>query len=86
VGEHRPVTAHQRGRGERRRRQHEGSGGISDPACRLTIPGRFDVAGASLLGMPFVQIGHTADAAWTHTVSTPVTSRGVIFSGLPSTR
>ncbi|MFG1640954.1 penicillin acylase family protein [Amycolatopsis sp. NPDC049252] len=40
---------------------------------QLTVPGRFDVAGASLLGMPFVQIGHTADAAWTHTVSTPVT-------------
>ncbi|MEV7094107.1 penicillin acylase family protein [Amycolatopsis sp. NPDC051045] len=40
---------------------------------QLTIPGRFDVAGASLLGMPFVMIGHTADAAWTHTVSTPVT-------------
>ncbi|SFW73830.1 penicillin acylase family protein [Amycolatopsis australiensis] len=40
---------------------------------QLTIPGRFDVAGASLLGMPFVQIGHTADAAWTHTVATPVT-------------
>ncbi|WP_410621867.1 penicillin acylase family protein [Amycolatopsis sp. cmx-8-4] len=40
---------------------------------QLTIPGRFDVAGASLLGMPFVQIGHTADAAWTHTVSTPIT-------------
>ncbi|MEA5366651.1 penicillin acylase family protein [Amycolatopsis sp., V23-08] len=40
---------------------------------QLTIPGRFDAAGASLLGMPFVQIGHTADAAWTHTVSTPVT-------------
>jgi acyl-homoserine-lactone acylase len=40
---------------------------------QLTIPGRVDVAGASLLGMPFVMIGHTADAAWTHTVSTPVT-------------
>jgi acyl-homoserine-lactone acylase len=40
---------------------------------QLTIPGKFDAAGASLLGMPFVQIGHTADAAWTHTVSTPVT-------------
>lgn len=40
---------------------------------QLTVPGRFDVAGASLLGMPFVQIGHTADAAWTHTVATPVT-------------
>ncbi|MEU5262866.1 penicillin acylase family protein [Amycolatopsis sp. NPDC021455] len=40
---------------------------------QLTIPGRVDVAGASLLGMPFIMIGHTADAAWTHTVSTPVT-------------
>jgi len=40
---------------------------------QLTIPGKFDAAGASLLGMPFVQIGHTAAAAWTHTVSTPVT-------------
>ena len=40
---------------------------------QLTIPGRFDVTGASLLGIPLIQIGHTADAAWTHTVSTPVT-------------
>ena len=41
--------------------------------AQLTIPGRFDVAGAGLLGLPLIEIGHTADAAWTHTVATPVT-------------
>ncbi len=40
---------------------------------QLTIPGRFDVAGGSLLGIPLPQIGHTADVAWTHTVSTAIT-------------
>ncbi len=40
---------------------------------QLTIPGRFDVSGGSLLGIPLIQIGHTADAAWTHTVSTAIT-------------
>ncbi|OXM47594.1 penicillin acylase family protein [Amycolatopsis alba] len=40
---------------------------------QLTIPGRFDVAGGSLLGIPMPQIGHTADVAWTHTVSTATT-------------
>ncbi|MBB5856140.1 penicillin acylase family protein [Amycolatopsis umgeniensis] len=40
---------------------------------QLTIPGRFDVAGGSLLGIPLPQIGHTADLAWTHTVSTATT-------------
>ncbi|WP_414940579.1 penicillin acylase family protein [Amycolatopsis sp. cmx-11-51] len=40
---------------------------------QLTIPGRFDVAGGSLLGLPLPQIGHNADVAWTHTVSTAVT-------------
>ncbi|WP_031467410.1 penicillin acylase family protein [Sciscionella sediminilitoris] len=37
---------------------------------QLTIPGKFDVSGASLLGFPLVQIGHNADFAWSHTVST----------------
>ncbi|SDY15405.1 acyl-homoserine-lactone acylase [Amycolatopsis xylanica] len=37
---------------------------------QLTIPGRFDASGASLLGFPLIQIGHTANAAWTHTVAT----------------
>ncbi|AXB47738.1 penicillin acylase family protein [Amycolatopsis albispora] len=38
--------------------------------AQLTIPGRFNVSGGSLLGMPLVQIGHTRDAAWTHTFAT----------------
>ena len=41
--------------------------------AQLTIPGRFNVSGASLLGIPLVQIGHTDDVAWTHTVATPRT-------------
>ncbi|WP_435768810.1 penicillin acylase family protein [Nocardioides sp. SYSU DS0651] len=36
----------------------------------LTIPGRYDVAGASLIGAPVVNIGWNKDVAWSHTVST----------------
>ncbi|MGH3361750.1 MAG: penicillin acylase family protein [Nocardioides sp.] len=36
----------------------------------LTIPGRYDVAGASLIGSPVVNIGWNNDVAWSHTVST----------------
>ena len=36
----------------------------------LTIPGRLDVAGASLMGVPLVLIGHTKRLGWSHTVST----------------
>jgi acyl-homoserine-lactone acylase len=36
----------------------------------LTIPGRYDVAGASLIGSPVVNIGWNHDVAWSHTVST----------------
>jgi acyl-homoserine-lactone acylase len=36
----------------------------------LTIPGRYDVAGASLIGSPVVNIGFNDDVAWSHTVST----------------
>ncbi|HEX8101069.1 MAG TPA: penicillin acylase family protein [Solirubrobacteraceae bacterium] len=36
----------------------------------LTIPGKLDVAGGSLYGVPIVNIGHTKDLAWSHTVST----------------
>jgi len=36
----------------------------------LTIPGKLDVAGGSLLGVPLVLIGHTKTMAWSHTVST----------------
>jgi acyl-homoserine-lactone acylase len=37
--------------------------------AHLTIPGRYDVMGASLLGHPLVEIGHNADLGWSHTVS-----------------
>jgi acyl-homoserine-lactone acylase len=38
--------------------------------AHLRIPGELDVTGASLLAMPVIGIGHNADVAWTHTVST----------------
>ncbi len=37
---------------------------------QLTIPGTYDVAGASLIGSPVVNIGWNKDVAWSHTVST----------------
>jgi acyl-homoserine-lactone acylase len=40
---------------------------------QLTIPGRLDVSGASLLGIPLIQIGFNRDVAWSHTVATPTT-------------
>lgn len=36
----------------------------------LTIPGKYDVAGASLIGSPAINIGWNQDVAWSHTVST----------------
>jgi acyl-homoserine-lactone acylase len=36
----------------------------------LTIPGKVNVSGASLYGVPIVLIGHTDNLAWSHTVST----------------
>lgn len=36
--------------------------------AHLTIPGEYDVAGASLQGLPWIGIGFTKDLAWTHTV------------------
>ncbi len=36
----------------------------------LTIPGKYDVAGASLVGSPVVNIGFNNNVAWSHTVST----------------
>ena len=38
--------------------------------AQLTIPGKLDVSGASLFGVPIVLIGHTRRLAWSHTVST----------------
>ncbi|MGP2442722.1 penicillin acylase family protein [Streptomyces sp. JW3] len=37
---------------------------------QLTIPGEVNVSGASLLGLPAVNIGHTENVAWSHTVAT----------------
>jgi acyl-homoserine-lactone acylase len=37
---------------------------------QLTIPGKVNVSGASLLGVPVILIGHTRHMAWSHTVST----------------
>ncbi|MBN8866239.1 MAG: penicillin acylase family protein [Solirubrobacterales bacterium] len=37
---------------------------------QLTIPGKVNVSGASLLGVPVILIGHTRQMAWSHTVST----------------
>ncbi len=36
--------------------------------AHLTIPGEYDVAGASLQGLPWIGIGFTRDVAWSHTV------------------
>jgi acyl-homoserine-lactone acylase len=41
---------------------------------QLTLPGKLDVTGATLPGIPMVAIGHTDRIAWSHTVSTAVTS------------
>ncbi|HEY2576241.1 MAG TPA: penicillin acylase family protein, partial [Streptosporangiaceae bacterium] len=38
--------------------------------AQLTIPGKINVTGASLYGVPLILIGHNADVAWSHTVST----------------
>jgi acyl-homoserine-lactone acylase len=38
--------------------------------AHLTIPGKVDVQGASLFGVPLILIGHTRTMAWSHTVST----------------
>jgi acyl-homoserine-lactone acylase len=38
--------------------------------AQITIPGQLDVTGASLFGVPVVLIGHNANIAWSHTVST----------------
>jgi len=36
----------------------------------LTVPGKMDIQGSSLYGVPFVLIGFTDTFAWSHTVST----------------
>lgn len=38
--------------------------------AHITVPGKLDVSGASLMGVPGVLIGYTRNLAWSHTVST----------------
>ena len=54
----------------------------------LTIPGKLDVTGGSLLGVPIILIGHTAHQAWSHTVSTAyrfTPFQEALVPGLPTT-
>lgn len=54
----------------------------------LTIPGRFDVYGVSLLGSPGVAIGFNRHVAWTHTVSAGARYTGyrlTLVPGSPTT-
>ncbi|MEN8719471.1 MAG: penicillin acylase family protein, partial [Oceanococcaceae bacterium] len=37
--------------------------------AHLTIPGKMDVTGGTLMGLPVVVIGYNKDMAWSHTVS-----------------
>lgn len=46
------------------------SGSLRMFQSQLTIPGKLNVSGGSLFGVPMVMIGHTQRAAWSHTVST----------------
>lgn len=44
------------------------SGALRFYQMHLTIPGKLDVMGASLPGLPMINIGFTQNFAWTHTV------------------
>lgn len=55
--------------------------------AQLTIPGKINVSGGSLLGAPVVLIGHTQNMAWSHTVSTSrrfLTYRETLVPGDPT--
>src|SRR5215813_13971680 len=38
--------------------------------AQLTIPGKINVTGASLYGVPLITVGHNENVAWSHTTST----------------
>jgi acyl-homoserine-lactone acylase len=46
--------------------------------AHLTIPGRYDVMGVALQGMPLIAIGFNHSVAWSHTVSTD--ARGAVYA------
>lgn len=52
----------------------------------LTIPGSYDVAGASLIGSPAINIGWNDQVAWSHTVSTAYRFTPYEYVTLPGTR
>ena len=68
---HRRATATDNGRGMVLGNPHfpwDGSERFFE--AQLTIPGQINVSGASLFGVPVINIGHTDHLAWSHTVST----------------
>jgi len=44
---------------------------------QLTVPGKYDVMGVAVIGMPLITIGYNRSLAWTHTVATD--ARGTVF-------
>jgi acyl-homoserine-lactone acylase len=46
-------------------------GGMRFYQMHLTIPGKLDVMGAALPGLPLINIGFNQHLAWTHTVDSP---------------
>ena len=51
----------------------------------LTIPGKYDVAGAGLIGSPVVNIGWNKNVAWSHTVSTAYRFTPYEYKTVPGT-
>jgi acyl-homoserine-lactone acylase len=51
----------------------------------LTIPGKYDVAGAGLIGSPVVNIGWNNNVAWSHTVSTAYRFTPYEYKTIPGT-
>jgi len=49
----------------------------------IDVPGVYDVIGASLWGSPIITIGHSQHVAWTHTVSTNVTTANFTLKLVP---
>jgi acyl-homoserine-lactone acylase len=45
--------------------------------AHLTIPGKYDVMGASVIGMPLITLGFNHSLAWTHTVASD--ARGTVY-------
>ncbi len=39
--------------------------------AQLTVPGKLNVYGGGVLGVPVMLFGHTDNVAWSHTLATP---------------